>query len=86
MCFFQRLNFRENCWVYARVNWCLLCHYFSPHIVICEKNYSFSRVVFLFYQCIFADYFYFQINGLGSAVKTKISQAVAHGSNLCWAI
>ena len=41
---------------------------------------------FFLFQCIFANYFYFQINGLGSAVKSNISQPLGPGSNLCRAI
>ena len=36
-----------------------------------------------FFQCIFAYYFYFYTNCVGSEVKTKISQAVFVGSNRC---
>ena len=55
---------------------------------ICKKNYSFCimRSYLFFYQFICANYFYFQINGLGSAVRTNISEAVGPGSNLCRAI
>ena len=58
--------------------------YFSPHINYARKTiHSVSRVVSLFYQSIFAKYFHFQINGLSSAVRTNISQAVGPASNLC---
>ena len=57
--------------------------FFSPHILKWKKIYSFSIVgSSLFYQCIFANYFYFQINGLGCAVSTNISQVLGPGSNL----
>ena len=46
---------------------------------------EYSGSVF-FHQCIFSDYFGFQINGLGSEVRTNISQAVGPSSNLCRAI
>ena len=47
---------------------------------------QYSGFVSFFYQCKFANYFNFQINGLGSAVRANISQAVCVGSNLCGAI
>ena len=39
-----------------------------------------------FLQCIFSNYFYSLNKSLGSAVRTKLSQAVGVASNLCWAI
>ena len=50
-----------------------------------EKLFIQCNGVF-FYECILANHFYFQINGLGSAVRTNISQALGPGSNLCWAV
>ena len=48
---------------------------------------QYSGVVSLFsYQCMFSNYFYFQINVLGSGVRTNIPQAVLPDSNPCRAI
>ena len=58
--------------------------YFSPQIEIC-KNYLFtSGVVFL--SVFFCNYLDFRINGIGSAVKTNIFQALGPVSHLCRAL
>ena len=50
--------------------------------VICKENYSFSRVVFLFFQSKIANSFYSKIND-SSGVRTKVSRALGPGSSLC---
>ena len=80
-----------NCRV-SKIEWILLwkvrivlyfftasSYYFSPNIINYTRKViqSVSRVVF--YQCIFAHYFHFYINGLSSVTRTKIFQAVDPG-------
>ena len=60
--------------------------FFAAYLKVQGKLFmQYSGVVF-FYHCIFVNYFYFQLNGIGSAVRTKISQALGPGLSLCRAI
>ena len=67
---------------FSRSTWFIFNIFGSIFIKMHEKLFiQYSRVVFLFFQCIFADSFYFKLNGLGSTVRTNISQALGPGSN-----
>ena len=44
--------------------------YFSPHILICKKNYSFSRVVFIIFSVQFCQLFSFKIKSSFSSSRS----------------
>ena len=48
---------------------------FFAAYVICKKNYSFSRVVFLFFQSKTANSFYSEINGSSRVRTTAFSSS-----------